>query len=346
MIRDDLKLPPGIKIALQMAPEPGPDELEFAHGLGMRYATAWTDAAHATPEYYASRRQAFAEAGLTLYGLGNSSVHNVDDIVLGLPGREAKIELYKKHQRNLAAAGIPYSTYAHMANGIWSTARETTRGATARAFDERAAASATAGGTARGTLYSLPLTPTHERAYSPAEIWDNYTYFIRAVAPLAEQLGVLIGIHPDDPPGLDMGGVPRCIFSSYDGYERALEIANSPNVGMCLCVGCWLEGGPRMGRDVFETIRHFGGQGKIFKVHFRNVDAPLPHFVETYLDNGYMDMRRVMQALNDVGFNGVLIADHTPHLGSDPRLDTAYTVGYMQALLAGVEARAFTEAKA
>ena len=315
-----------------------PEDLQFARGLGVGYVTAWTKAEKATPGFYASCQRKYAEAGLTLYGLGNSSVHNQDDIVLNLPGRDAKIEAYKQHLRNLAAAGIPYTTYAHMANGIWSTRRETTRGASARAYNQNATGTGIGTGTWDGTQYHLPLT--HGRVYSQDEIWDNYTYFIRAVAPLAEELGVLIGIHPDDPPVPELGGVPRCIFSSFEGYRRALEIANSPNVGLCLCVGCWLEGGPLMGRGVLETIRYFGEQGKIFKVHFRNVDQPLPHFVETFLNNGYMDMRLVMQALEQVGFDGVIIPDHTPHLGDNPRVPTAYTIGYMQALLAGVTAEA------
>ena len=74
-------------------------------------------------------------------------------------------------------------------------------------------------------------------------------------------------------------------FQRFEGYKRALEIADSPNVGMCFCVGCWLEGGELMGKDVIESIRYFGERNKIFKVHFRNVDQPLPHFVETFVDN-------------------------------------------------------------
>lgn len=330
MIRDRMQLPPGVKIALQVPPEPSPENLQFVRALGVQYVTTWAKADKATPDFYASRRQMLADAGLTLYGFGNLGVHNQDDIVLNLPGRDAKIEAYKQHLRNLAAAGIPYTTYAHMGNGIWSSAREQSRGAVARAFDQDA------GGVGNwdGRPYDQPLS--HGRVYSQAEIWDNYTYFIRAVAPLAEKLGVLIGIHPDDPPAPMLGGVPRCIFSSFDGYRRALEIADSPNVGICLCVGCWLEGGPLMGRRVLETIRYFGEQGKIFKVHFRNVDAPLPHFVETFLDNGYMDMRLVMQALHQVGFNGVMIPDHSPVIANNGQIAAAYSIGYMQALLAGV----------
>ena len=138
--------------------------------------------------------------------------------------------------------------------------------------------------------------------FTPEEIWENYTYFISQVAPVAEEVGVRIGIHPDDPPVPVLAGVPRCIFGNFDGYKRALEIADSPNVGICLCCGTWLEGGRRLtGKDPEEMIRHFGA-GKIWKIHFRNVSAPLPHFVETFMDNGYYDMYKIMKALHDVEF--------------------------------------------
>jgi mannonate dehydratase len=102
---------------------------------------------------------------------------------------------------------------------------------------------------------------------------------------------------------------------------------------MCFCVGCWLEGGELMGKDVIESIRYFGERDKIFKVHFRNVDQPLPHFVETFVDNGYQDMYEVAKALREVNFNGVLIPDHIPSMADDHRVGTAYTIAYMNALV-------------
>jgi mannonate dehydratase len=318
----------GPRIALQMSAEPSELDLQFAQQLGVRDVVLWTDGAHAGYEYYASRREIFERAGLTIYGFGNWDVHNQDAIVLNLPGRDAKVEQYKQHLRALGRAGIPYTTYAHMANGIWSTEREQTRGgAPARAFDLSKAES----GHWFGKRYFMPLS--HGRAYSEDEIWANFTSFIREVAPVAEQAGVKIGIHPDDPPGVELAGVPRCIFGNFQGYQRALEIADSPNVGVCFCVGCWLEGGALMGNGVLESIRAFAEQGKLFKVHFRNVDAPLPHFVETFVDDGYMDMYQVMRELRAVNFDGVAIADHIPLMAGDPRVGTAYTIGYMQALL-------------
>lgn len=334
MIRDRMHLQPGIKLAIQVPPEPTDDDLRFVRQIGIQYVIIWTDGVKADSAFYLSQRKRVEDAGLALYGFGNTSVHNQDTIVLNLPNRNAKIEQYKTHLRNLAEAGIPYTTYAHMANGIWSTEREFCRDAPARAFNLDEAQE----GHWAGARYQMPLS--HGRRYSEDEIWENFTTFIKAVAPVAEETGVLIGIHPDDPPVPELAGIPRCIFSSFEGYRQALEIADSPNVGVCLCVGCWLEGGDMMGKDVLETIRYFGARKKIFKVHFRNVSAPLPHFVETFLDNGYMDMYQVMKALREVDFDGVVIPDHIPLIANAPKVSQAYTVGYMKALLERANAEA------
>jgi mannonate dehydratase len=321
-------LKPVMKIALQASPEPGENDISFIQQLGIDNVVLWTDSKKSGYEYYLSRRQLYEAAGIKVFGFGNFDVHNQDAIVLNLPGRDAKIEEYKNHLHNLGKAGIHYTTYAHMANGIWSTGREKARGgAPARAFDlEKAVA-----GDWNGKRYEGPLT--HGRKYTPDEIWANYEYFIKAAAAVAEAENVRIGIHPDDPPVAELGGIPRCIFSSFDGYKHALEIADSPNVGICLCVGCWLEGGSLMGKDVIETIHYFGKRKKIFKVHFRNVNQPLPHFTESFLDNGYADMYKILKALRDVDFDGVLIADHIPTMAFDSHTGTAFSVGYMKGLL-------------
>ena len=325
------RIAPGIKIAAQMSPEPREQDLRWVRQMGVEHVVLWTDATKSSAEYYASRKALFAEHGLNVYGFGNSDVHNQPALVLGGPNQAAKIEEYKRHLQSLGKAGIPYTTYAHMPNGIWSTEREETRGgASARGFDQ---ARATCGHW-RDTTYCLPLT--NDREYQDEEVWDNFAHFIRQAAPVAENEGVMIGIHPDDPPISHLGGVPR-IFSTFADYQRALAIADSPNVGICLCVGCWLEGGELWGATAIEAIRYFGEQRKLFKVHFRNVDAPLPHFVETFVDDGYGDMYQVMKTMQEVGFRGVVIPDHIPRMADDPRLGTAFTIGYMKALLRRAE---------
>jgi len=325
-VKSHIKVEPGLKVAAQMPPEPSEAEFEFVRQMGVEYAVTWADPAKASAEYYRGRREDFARHGINLYGLGNGSVHNVDAITLNLPNRDAKIQEYLRHIRNLGAADIPYTTYAHMANSVWSTPAETTRGgAQARAFDLARVHEGSGAGVYKGEL-------THGRQYTEEELWDNYAHFIKQVKPVVEDAGVRIGIHPDDPPGIALGGVPRPIFSSFAGYQRAMEIADSPNIGLCLCLGCWLEGGDGMGADPVATIRHFGGQGKIFKVHYRTVDQPLPHFVETFVDDGYFDMYLAMKALREVDYDGTLIPDHIPLMAGDGRVGTAYTIAYMKAL--------------
>jgi mannonate dehydratase len=213
-----------------------------------------------------------------------------------------------------------------MANGIWSSEPGTTRGG----GQSRSFHLATAKGFWNGKVYEGPLT--HGREYSKEELWDNYAYFIHQIAPVAEEAGVRIGIHPDDPPVPELGGIPRQIFGTFDGYVRALEIANSPNIGVCLCCGTWMEGGKSTGKNVFEAARAFAKMGKLWKIHFRNVTAPIPDFVETYIDNGYTDMWKVMKTLVDVDFRGNLIADHVPAMAGARQSAWSYSMGYIRAL--------------
>ena len=170
------------------------------------------------------------------------------------------------------------------------------------------------------------------------ELWENYEYMIRRIAPVAEEAGVFIGIHPDDPPVYSLGGIPRCIFGNFAGYKRAMDIADSPNIGVCLCIGCWLEGGEEgMGIDVPGAIRHFAERQQLFKIHFRNVTNPMPEpWTETLMDDGYMDMHVVMKTLRDVEFDGAIIPDHIPSLLGGKRAGTAYSIAYMRALVQSV----------
>ena len=154
--------------------------------------------------------------------------------------------------------------------------------------------------------------------------------------PAAEEANVKLALHPDDPPLAKMNGVAK-IFTHYDGYHRAEQISGGSKYwGLTFCVGTWSEGGDRMGKNVFEMIRDFGARGKIFEAHFRNVTGPLPHFVETFPDDGYMDMYQVMKALRQARFSGAVEPDHVPRLAGDSgilRAGTAYCIAVMRAWL-------------
>ena len=70
----------------------------------------------------------------------------------------------------------------------------------------------------------------YRAGWSAGEVRALRRYLGLSQDGLAEELGMRIGIHPDDPPVEELGGVPRCIFGNFAGYARALEIANSPNI--------------------------------------------------------------------------------------------------------------------
>jgi mannonate dehydratase len=319
---------PGVKLCVQSTADPTDDQLQFLKQVGAEYVSVGAPPELRTADGFLQIKQRYQDAGITVWNIGNTSVHNMPEVTLNLPGRDQKIEEYKEYLRNLGKAAIHYTTYAHMGNGIWSSGRSTVRSASAREFDQN---SPDARGNWDGKVFQGPLS--HGRVYSPDEIWDNYTHFIKQVAPVAEEAGVRIGIHPDDPPVPVLAGVPRCIFGNFAGYERAMQIANSPNVGICLCCGTWLEGGKQLtGKDPEEMIRFFGSD-KIWKIHFRNVSAPLPHFVETFMDDGYYDMWKIMKALRDVKFDGIVILDHSPSMVGGNYTQTAYGFAYMKALL-------------
>ncbi len=319
----------GIQIGTQLSSNASEEDMQFARQLGVEWVMTSLPPKEHTLENYLALKRKFNKHGLKIYRLGNHSCHNMEEITLNLPGRDEKLEEYLRYIRLLGKAGIHYSTYAHMANGIWSSEAEEIRGgAKARALrlDKDPA------GHWAGEKWREPLS--HGRRYSEEELWNNYTYFIKKVVPVAEDAGVYIGIHPDDPPVYDLGGIPRCIFGNFQGYKKALEIADSPNIGVCLCVGCWLEGGEKMGKGVVEALRYFAEQKKLFKVHFRNVTAPLPEgFAETFLDDGYMNMYKVIRVLDETDYTGAVISDHVPRMVGGRRSAEAFAVGYIKGLI-------------
>ena len=305
-----------IRIAERMSPDPTEEELNYFRNMGIDAATIWTTLDRATFEYMASIKERLEAWNIELWNIGVLDLHCDSDIVLGSKEFPKKIEQYKKYLRNLGRAGIGYTTYAHMANinipQYYQTGIGETRGLPTREFVQKDAV-------------DLPLS--HGRVYSEQEVWKTLIEFIRQVVPVAEDSGVRIGLHPDDPPIPVLGGIGR-VARSYAHCEQLIDLADSECFGLCLCVGSWAEGGDQMGADVYEMIDLFGREGKLFKVHFRNVDRPLPTFQETLLDDGYIDMYKVMKSLRNVEFDGAILPDHVP----GGKAEAAYTIGYIRAL--------------
>jgi mannonate dehydratase len=262
------------------------------------------------------------DAGLRLNAIENVPIKFYIKAMLGLPGRDEQIEHMQNTIRNVGRAGIPIFGYHWMSSGVWRTSTTTPArgGALVTAYDH-------------ALVEHAPLT--HGRPYSEEEIWANYTYFIRAILPVAEEVGVRLALHPDDPPVPQLGGVAR-IMRSFEGFKRAMEVGDSPNHGLDFCVGSWSEmaAGPE---TVFEALRYFGSRGKLFYVHFRDVLGQVPKFREAFINEGNLDMFRVMQTLVEVGFRGFLLDDHVPTMVGDSGWTSrsrAFALGQMSVMLA------------
>jgi mannonate dehydratase len=268
------------------------------------------------------------EHGLRLEAIENTPVTFYDKAMLGLPGRDEQIENYQATIRNCGQAGVPILGYHWMPNGVWRTSRTTPGrgGALVTAFDM---ALVNAGQPLVNGLREHPLA--QGRTFTAEEMWANYIYFMKAVLPVAEEAGVKLALHPDDPPLPSLGNIAR-LFYHFEGFKQAMEVVPSPNSGLDFCMGCWSEMGP----GVLEAIRYFGERGKIFYVHFRDVKGHVPAFQECFLGEGNVDVVAAMRTLKEIGFTGFIIDDHVPHMVDDSDWNhrgRAFQTGYIMALL-------------
>jgi mannonate dehydratase len=265
-------------------------------------------------------KQRYTDAGLELAVIESSPP--MERIRLGLPGRDEEIEQFCTLLRNMGALGIPVICYNFMAVLGWlrtSVAAPGRGGALVTGYDHE-------------VMRGAPLTEAGE---VPEErLWENFEYFLRHVVPVAEEAGVKLALHPDDPPLSPIRGVGR-IIRSVEAFQRVIDMVPSPANGVTLCQGNFT----LMTDDLPGVIRHFGKQGKIFFVHFRDVRGTPERFVETFHDEGQTDMLACMRAYREIGFDGVLRPDHVPTLEGDSNDDPGYSaigrlyaIGYIRGL--------------
>ncbi len=283
-------------------------------------------------------------AGLTLEAIENVPVHFYHKAMLGLPGRDEQIENYNATIRAMGEAGIPILGYHFMPNSVWRTDRSAPgRGGAGNTRFNMSEVEATDNiedlkaflPTSLGHQSAMPLIADGDAVITEEDMWANYTYFMNAVLPVAEQAGVKLALHPDDPPVPMLGGVAR-LFYRPEGFIRALEISNdSPAWGLDLCLGCCSE--MPGGKDaVNRMIEYFAPRDRIFYVHFRDVKGTVPDFTECFIGEGNFDPGEVMVLLAKHGFDGFVLDDHVPQMDGDTAWNhrgRAHAIGYMQGLI-------------
>jgi mannonate dehydratase len=255
----------------------------------------------------------------------------MDCIRLGRAGREEEIEHFCTLVRAMGKLGIPVLCYNWMSVFGWVRTDVALRGrggAIVAGFDH-------------AVLRDAPVS----RAGTADEdaLWENLRYFLERVVPVAEEAGVRLAMHPDDPPLPSLRGIAR-IMRSVEAFQRLIELVPSDMSGITVCQGNFT----LMTDDLPAAIRQFGEQDKIFFVHFRDVAGDAEHFVETFHDEGRTDMLACMAAYRDVGYSGVLRSDHVPTLEGDHTDVAGYStvarlhaIGYIAGLREAVYGRTF-----
>lgn len=293
------------------------EDLIFAQQLGVNHIVA--EAERWDVETLTAMHNRVEKAGLELVAIENLPQTLYGKAILGLPGRDEEIEEVCQAIWSAGIAGIPLVSYRWTPPGIRRTQGiPKGRGdAIISGYDHTLAQQASP---------SLVCPVTAEA------MWRNLTYFLERIIPVAEESGVRMACHPDDPPIPSLGGVAR-ILHNVEGLTRLLETTRSSYQGLDFCLGT-LATMPRV--DVMETIREFGLREKIFLVHLRNPRGALPSFSDAFLDEGDIEMVKVLRTFQSVGFVGPIRAAQPPRMVGDSawgHKGRAFDVGYLRALL-------------
>jgi len=271
----------------------------------------------------------FADAGLMLYGLEGDQF-DMRRIKLGLPGRDEDLERYRRMLANMGELGIPLLCYNFMAVIGWyrtDPAVALRGGALGSGFSATVAA--------RQPLVAEDERISHER------LWENYAYFLRVVLPAAQAAGVVLGLHPDDPPVPWLRGVGR-IFTSPSAIDRALALSDGPSHQLTFCQATYAA----MGADPQALARRWAG--RIAFVHFRDVAGTAADFREVFHDEGPTDMAAMVRTYGEIGVTGPVRVDHVPTMAGEDNgnhgyasLGRLFAIGYLKGLCAaqGVELR-------
>jgi mannonate dehydratase len=270
-------------------------------------------------------------AGLILAAIENIDPAHWHDILLDGPQRPQQIEKVKTIVRNMGEAGIPVLGYNFSLAGVSGrvTFPSGRGGALSVGMDGPADDEPIPNGVVWNMIYdhnapagSLPLV-SHD------ELWHRLQRFLEDIVPVAERAGVRLAAHPDDPPMPTMRRQPRLVFQPHM-YQRLLDAAPSRSNSLELCVGTIAE---MTEGNVYDAVDAYSRQGKIAYIHLRNVVGKVPNYRETFIDEGQVDMIKILSILQRNHFDGVIIPDHTPQMtcAAPWHAGMAHTLGFILA---------------
>jgi mannonate dehydratase len=279
--------------------------------------------------------------GLELEALENFAPAHWYDVLLDGPRRAAQMEHLKQILRDIGRAGIRTMGYNFSLAGVWGRTEGpfARGGARSVGFENPPQPPIPA-----GMVWNMIYDPDRFEADNPRdtvgsvnaeEIWRRYAAFLDEMIPVAEEAGVSLALHPDDPPLPALRGTARLVYHP-DFFQRVFDLRPSPMNALEFCVGTVSE---MAGADVYAAVDRYSRLGRIAYVHLRNVRGKVPRYHETFIDDGDTDMLRVLTILHGNGYDGVIIPDHTPLLECTApwHAAMAYTLGWMRAALTAIQ---------
>ena len=293
-----------------------------AWGLAGDPERLWT-----VEELLAIRRE-IEDAGLVLAAIENLDPAHWHDILLDGPRRTQHIENVKTIIRRMGDAGVPVLGYNFSLAGVCGRVTGPFgRGCAITVGMDGAVEEPVPNGTIWNMIYDPNAPPGTLPSISHDELWRRLARFLEDIIPTAEEASVRLAAHPDDPPMAFVRQQPRLVYQPYM-YQRLLDLVPSPSNALELCVGTLAE---MTEGDVYEAVDRYSKQQKIAYIHLRNVTGKVPYYRETFIDEGDVDMTRILSILSRNGFDGVIVPDHTPQMScaSPWHAGMAHTLGFI-----------------
>jgi mannonate dehydratase len=303
-----------------------PTGTDFGWGLAGDPNQLWT-----LDELVALRREVEA-AGLKLEAIENFDPAHWHDILLDGPRRAQHIENVKTILRRMGQAGIPVMGYNFSIAGVAGrTKGNYARGDAPSVGMEGAYDPPMPNGMVWNMVYDAHAPAGTIASISHDELWRRLAAFLDEVLPVAEEAGVKLALHPDDPPTPTVRSQPRLVYQPRL-YQKVLDLHPSPSNTLEFCIGSLAE---MTEGDIYDVVDTYSRQRRLGYVHFRNITGKVPTYKETFIDDGDVNMLRVIGILHRNGFDGVLIPDHTPQMtcAAPWHAGMAFAMGYMRAAM-------------
>ena len=281
------------------------------------------------------------KAEINSFGLEWHAIENFDpamwyDVLLDGPRKSEQIENVKQLIRNVGEAGIPVFGYNFSLAGVSSRIQgEYARGGAISVGMDGVDNSPVPNGMVWNMIYDPNASEGTIPRISHEELWNRFQFFIEQIIPVAEEAGVTMAAHPDDPPMPVVRNTPRLVYQPHM-YQKIIDYNSSLSNKLEFCLGTIAE---MTEGDVYDATDLYSKQNHIAYIHFRNIIGKVPHYKEVFVDEGDIDMFKILRILKKNNFDGIIIPDHTPQMECTApwHAGMAFAMGFMVAAIKLIE---------